>query len=281
MSAHLQEHPEQDLADVAYTLQTGRKRLEYRKAVVCNERGEAMAVLLEGGEQGHLPPNAKPSMVFMFPGVGDHYPDMAADLYRTEATFRDLVDHCCEVLQPVLGLDLREVLFTPGGLSGETRVAVDLKALLKRGEQRPQGRLQETWLAQPAVFVIEYSLAQLLMSWGIQPQAMIGYSVGEFVAAAVAGSLELDDALRLVALRAKLIEDLPGGAMLAVPLSEADAAALLTEGVSIAICNGPKTTVVSGSEEAIVSFEAILAAISPGSGGVSSKEIAVSRTYGA
>ncbi|HEV2682243.1 MAG TPA: SDR family NAD(P)-dependent oxidoreductase, partial [Rhodanobacter sp.] len=202
LSAHLQEHPEQDLADVAYTLQTGRKRLEYRKAVVCNERGEAIAALAQGGEQGHLPPNAKPSVVFMFPGVGDHYPDMAADLYRTEVVFRELVDHCCAVLEPVVGLDLREVLFTPGGLSGEPRAAMDLKALLKRGEQgaRSEGRLQETWLAQPAVFVIEYSLAQLLMSWGIQPQAMIGYSLGEFVAAAVAGSLELEDALRLVAL---------------------------------------------------------------------------------
>ncbi|WP_460930941.1 acyltransferase domain-containing protein, partial [Oleiagrimonas citrea] len=239
LSAHLQAHPEQDLADVAYTLQTGRKRLEFRKAVVCTDRDEAIAALEHEGGQGHLSPNAKPSVVFMFPGVGDHYPDMAADLYRTEPMFRELVDHCCAVLEPELGLDLREELFTPAGLSGEPRAAVDLKALLKRGEQAPEGRLQETWLAQPAVFVIEYSLAQLLMSWGIVPQAMIGYSLGEFVAATVAGSLELGDALRLVALRAKQIEALPGGAMLAVPLSESEVSGLLTEGVSIAICNGP------------------------------------------
>ncbi|HEV2679736.1 MAG TPA: SDR family NAD(P)-dependent oxidoreductase, partial [Rhodanobacter sp.] len=258
--AHLRAHPEQDLADVAYTLQTGRKRLEFRKAVACGNHGEAIAALEQDSGQGHLPPNAKPSVVFMFPGVGDHYQDMAVDLYRTEPVFRDELDYCCERLQPVIGLDLRELLFTQTGRAGTARPVLDLKALLKRGEQGPQAddALQQTWLAQPCVFVIEYCLANLLMSWGIVPQALIGYSLGEYVAATVAGSLALDDALRLVAMRAKLIESLPIGAMLAVSLPEDEVRGLLDDALSVAICNSPKMTVVSGPTVAIEALEARL-----------------------
>jgi len=125
--------------------------------------------------------------------------------------------------------------------------------MLRRGDQGPQAgdKLQQTYLAQPAVFVIEYCLAQLLMSWGIVPKALMGYSLGEYVAATVAGSLTLEDALPLVALRAKLIDGLPTGSMLAVPMSEGEVEELLDERLSIAICNSPKTTIVSGETSAI------------------------------
>src|SRR5262249_39188422 len=153
---------------------------------------------------------------------GDHYTDMAADLYRSEGVFREELDRCCALLEPVIGLDLRTVLFTKAALEGSSRPRVDLQAMLRRGAPGAQetDRLQHAWLAQPAVFVIEYCLARLLMSWGIVPQALIGYSLGEYVAATVAGTLELQDALHLVAQRARLIDSLPAGAMLAVPLSE-------------------------------------------------------------
>ena len=185
---------------------------------------------------------------------------MAAGLYRSEPVFRDEVQRCCRLLQPILGLDLREVLFSTAALQGEQPPVFDLKAMLNRG---PQGsaradRFQQTWISQPAVFVIEYCLARLLMSWGIRPQAVIGYSLGEFVAATVAGSLKLEDALRLVALRARLIDSLPAGAMLAVPLSEAELAPHLSEQLSIAIRNTPRMTVVSGVPEAIEALEARL-----------------------
>jgi acyl transferase domain-containing protein len=217
LGAHLQAHPELNLADVAYTLQTGRQRLEFRKAILCSDQAQAIAALSTGDASrvlsSHLRGTRKRSVVFMFPGVGDHYPDMAAGLYRSEPVFRDEVQRCCTLLQPILGLDLREVLFSTAALQGERRPGFDLKAMLNRGSQVAD-RLQQTSLAQPAVFVIEYCLARLLMSWGVRPQAVIGYSLGEFVAATVAGSLKLEDALRVVALRARLIDSLPAGAML-------------------------------------------------------------------
>ena len=254
LSAHLQAHPELNLADVAYTLQTGRQRLEFRKAVLCGDHPQAIVALSTGDASraptSHLRATGRNRWSSCSRGVGDHYPDMAAGLYRSEPIFRDEVQRCCTLLQPILGLDLREILFSTAVLQGERQPVFDLKVMLDRSSQ-VANLLQQTWASQPAVFVIEYCLAQLLMSWGIRPQAVIGYSLGEFVAATVAGSLKLEDALRLVALRARLIESLPAGAMLAVPLSEPELAPHLSEHLSIAIHNTPRMTVVSGVPEAI------------------------------
>jgi acyl transferase domain-containing protein/acyl carrier protein len=205
-----------------------------------------------------------PRLVFLFPGLGDQRVDMARELYETEEVFREQVDLCAGKLAPWLGADLREVMFAPGAWEASTGAAgPDLRAMLRRSapeavaESPAEARLRRTVFAQPACFVVEYALARLLISWGIEPGAMIGYSVGEYVAACLAGVLSLDDALELVARRAKLIEDLPPGAMLAVPLPEAEIRPLLEEvpGLSLSATNGPYFCVAGGPAEAIEEFD--------------------------
>ena len=124
-------------------LETGRQRLEFRKAILCSDHLQAIAALSTGDASrvlsSHLRGTRKKSVVFMFPGVGDHYPDMAAGLYRSEPVFRDEVQRCCTLLQPILGLDLREVLFSTAALQGERRPGFDLKAMLNRGAQGASG----------------------------------------------------------------------------------------------------------------------------------------------
>src|SRR5262249_44197765 len=161
------------------------------------------------------------------------------------------VDRCCEILEAGLGLDLRKVLFATGRQpqTGEQTQGVDLRKMLQRSSPDTDAacdQLNQTYLAQPAVFVIEYALARLLMTWGLRPQAMIGHSLGEYVAACLAGVFSLEDGLRLVAERARLIEGLPRGAMLAVALSEEELGPYLGPGVSLAAVNGPRFCVLAG-----------------------------------
>jgi phthiocerol/phenolphthiocerol synthesis type-I polyketide synthase E len=201
-------------ADVAFTLHAGRKAFNHRRAVVCRDVADAVAALREGrGATGSVEGGDRPA-VFLFPGLGDHSVDMGRDLYETEPAFAPEVDRCAEILKPHLGIDIREVLFSPGPWTpGDGERKADLRSLLRRGnEPRDEAsrRLDRTEYAQPAVFVVEHALAKLLMSWGIRPQAMIGYSIGEYVAACLSGALSLEDALALVAKRAKLIQELPG-----------------------------------------------------------------------
>ncbi|HYX24301.1 MAG TPA: type I polyketide synthase, partial [Thermoanaerobaculia bacterium] len=232
------ESEDLNLADVAFTLQRGRKAFAKRRAVVCRDRAEAVAALRAGrGARGGFEGSERP-VVFLFPGLGDHAVGMGRGLYESEPVFAAEVDRCAAILAPHLGVDLRDVLFAEPG----PRPASDLRTLLRRNAaplDEAGQRLARTEYAQPAVFVVEYALARLLLSWGVRPQAMIGYSLGEYVAAALAGVLSLEDALALVAGRAKLIQELPAGAMLAVPLPESEVGPLLNEDLSLAATNGP------------------------------------------
>jgi acyl transferase domain-containing protein/acyl carrier protein len=195
--------------------------------------------------------------------LGDQYVNMSLGLYQNEPVFRDHIDQCATVLEQYLGLDIRAVLFAPGegpkaAASPNGHGRVDLRKLLQKTEARPDPateKLNQTWLTQPALFVVEYALAQLLMKWGIQPTAMIGYSIGEFVAACIAGVFSLPDALRLVAGRARFIQDLDPGAMLAVALSEEKTSALLNESLAVAAINGPSLCIVSGPIDEVVALE--------------------------
>jgi acyl transferase domain-containing protein/acyl carrier protein len=246
-----------ELADVALTLQAGRKAFAHRRAVVCRDVADAVSALREKrGVFGVFEGGQRP-VVFLFPGLGDHYVDMGRELYDSEPLFAAEVDRCAEILRPPLGVDVREVLF-----SAEPRAAgpgerrTDLQAMLRRGERSEADlRLDRTEYAHPILFAVEYALAKLLMAWGVRPQAMIGYSLGEYVAACLSGALSLEDALALVARRARLIQELPGGAMLAVPLPESDVRPLLGEGLAIAATNGPHFCVVGGPEQAVVDLE--------------------------
>ncbi|MEA2604415.1 MAG: hypothetical protein QOF89_5407 [Acidobacteriota bacterium] len=252
------ESEELNLADVAFTLQMGRKAFSKRRAVVCRDRAEAVAALREGrGARGSFEGSERP-VVFLFPGLGDHAVGMGRELYDAEPAFAAEIDRCAEILAPHLGVDLRETLFASAPRSGD---GPDLRAMLRRSTaplDETGKRLARTEMAQPAVFIVEYALARLLMSWGVRPQAMIGYSLGEYVAAALAGVLSLEDALALVARRAKLIQELPAGSMLAVPLPESEVRPLLGEGLSLAATNGPHFCVVAGPEVAVAEMESRL-----------------------
>ena len=177
-------------------------------------------------------------VAFLFPGQGSQYPNMGRELYAAEAIFREQIDICSEILKPHLGLDLRHMLYPTAELMEEAR-----------------GRLSDTVLTQPALFSTEYALARLWMSWGVHPQAMIGHSVGEFVAACLAGVFCLEDALSLVAARGRLMQDLPAGAMLSVRLPENEARPLLDGNLSLAAVNSPAQCVIAGPTDAVEALE--------------------------
>jgi acyl transferase domain-containing protein/non-ribosomal peptide synthetase component F/glutamate-1-semialdehyde aminotransferase/thioesterase domain-containing protein/acyl carrier protein len=240
------------LADTAFTLQTGRSAFAHRRIVACQSAAEAAAAL-RAGDPKRAPTHEQrlvaPPVAFMFPGQGAQYPGMGAELYRLEPVFRAEVDRCAEILRPLLRDDLRTLMFGLGapGASGDAAAAA-------------REALTQTRVTQPALFVIEYALAQLWMSWGITPAAMIGHSVGEYVAACLAGVFTLDDALAMVAHRGALVQAQPPGAMLAVRLPEAEVTPLLSGRLAIAAINAPSLCVVSGPHDEIAALEATLKA---------------------
>ncbi len=275
----LEANPSASLADVAFTL-AGRPALPIRRTLVASNREDALTALRARDARrllsslGSVQPVSPKSVAMMFSGLGDHYLDMGLALYQTEPTFRAAVDQCAQILQPHLGLDIRTVIY-PKGTSAQPAGAgapggkLDLKAMLGRGGAAPGApaapdpaaqKLNRTRYTQPALFAVEYALAQLLLEWGLKPAALVGYSLGEYVAACVAGVFSLEDALALVARRALLIDELEAGAMLAVPLPEAEARAVLGPQLSLAAVNGPNLSVVSGPVPAVTALEQQLAA---------------------
>ncbi|AHC27482.1 MULTISPECIES: type I polyketide synthase [Mycobacteriaceae] len=258
---HLEQDLSADLADIAYTLQVGRRRFGHRRAVVCRDRDDAIALLTTADPlrvQGRgAPAELSGGVAFMFPGQGSQYVDMGRGLYESEPLFRETMDACARVLRTETGVDLLGVLY-PGDPDRDSAHA----------------QLSQTAITQPALFAIEYALAQVWMSWGVQPTAMIGHSIGEFVAACVGGTFSRDEALLLVAARARLMGSMPAGAMLGVRAPADLVTAELTPDVAIAAFNGPKHTVVSGPHDAIAGFEARLAAI-----GVAHRRLHTSHAY--
>lgn len=237
---HLKHHPDLNLADVTYTLQVGRQAFNYRQMVIVKDVEDTIKALSDPQRFTHQEFRDRP-VVFMFTGQGAQYVNMAREIYQSEAIFRQVCDRCCELIKPQLGLDLRQLLYP-----------TEAKA-----EQAAQ-QLQQTAITQPALFVVEYALAKLWMSWGIRPEAMIGHSIGEYVAACLAGVFSLEDALSLVVTRGRLMQQQPGGAMLAVGLLLDDVQHLLSEigeKLSIAANNSPGSSVVSGTLEAIERLE--------------------------
>jgi len=226
-----------NLADVAYTYQNGRKIFDWRRMVVCHDIADCASALETLDPRKVLTFFQEPmnrGIVFMFSGQGSQYVNMGLELYRSESTFRAAVDRCAEILRASLSLDLRDILYPDGGNLDEIA-----------------GKLEQTSIAQPALFTVEYALAKLWMSWGINPSAMVGHSIGEYVAACLAGVVSLEDGLSLVATRGRLMQELPGGSMLAVPLAEADIAPFLGNHLSLATVNAPALCVVSGEKEAV------------------------------
>ncbi|MDZ8085083.1 MAG: beta-ketoacyl synthase N-terminal-like domain-containing protein [Nostoc sp. DedQUE12b] len=240
---YLEQNPNISLPDVAYTLQVGRRGFDYRRILVCQGVGDAVKTLTSFDPQriftyqrqsNHCP------VIFMFSGQGAQYANMGRELYETEPTFKKYIDTCAVILQPQLNLDIRHLLFPQ-------------QEQIEAATQQ----LQQTALTQPALFVIEYALAQLFMSWGVLPAAMIGHSIGEYVAATIAGVFSLEDALVIVAKRGQMMQRLASGSMLAIKLPEKDLRLLLesekldNNSLQIAAINSPSSCVVSGTNEAI------------------------------
>jgi acyl transferase domain-containing protein len=247
LSAHLYAHPSLCLADAAYTLQTGRQPFAHRRvALVRGTTAEATDVLAGGGD-GAISAIASATslpVVFLFSGQGTQHVGMGRGLYESEPAFRDNVDHCCALLRDDLGFDLRAMLYPDPGQPTEVEAAAH--------------ELAQTAVAQPALFVVEYALAQLWMSWGVRPAAMAGHSLGEYVAACLAGVFSLNDALHLIAVRGRMMQAMPPGAMLAVHLAETELVDLLRDGLSLAAANGATLSVISGPHESIAGAEKLL-----------------------
>ncbi|MBM0259385.1 type I polyketide synthase, partial [Micromonospora sp. 4G55] len=253
----LDGRPEVDLADVAANL--GRRQpMTHRRFLVAADRADALAALDSPQRQftGTEPGGRRP-LVFAFPGHGAQHVAMGAGLYRAEPTYRAVVDECAELLRGDLGLDLRTLLCP----------APD-------GQERAERLLASPRLVQPALFVTEYALARSLLARGVTPDLMVGHSLGEYVAACLAGVFSLADALRLVSVRGELVERTPAGAMLAVSLPETAVAGLLGEGVSLAAVNAAELCVLSGAPEAIEELRLRLTR-----DGVDCRPLRVSRGY--
>ena len=244
LAGYLEINPAACLPDVAHTLQTGRRAFNHRRFLVLGDADDATRELKKAGSKRlvtALQEFSNPPVGFLFPGQGSQRVNMGIGLYRAERVFQHEVDRCAEILKSSLGVDLREVLYP--------RVE-DL--------EQAEERLSQTMITQPALFVVEYALARLWMEWGIRPQAMFGHSIGEYVAACLAGVLSPEDALQLLAARGRLTQQLPGGAMLAVRLAENEVRSFLGNGLSLAAVNSPQLTVLSGPATAVTNLQAQL-----------------------
>ncbi|MBN8232598.1 amino acid adenylation domain-containing protein, partial [Corallococcus macrosporus] len=241
LAAHLEEQPELSLADAAYTLQTGRQHFAHRRFTVARDGQDALAALSTPERMPTRQQAAgRPPVAFLFSGQGSQYAGMAAHLHRREPVFREHFDRCAERVRALRGVDLR-VLVLEGGAESDAR-------------------LKATEWAQPALFAVEYAMARLLMAWGVRPAVLLGHSLGEYVAACLAGVFSLEDALALVCERGRLMGSLPAGAMSAVPLSEETLTPLLGADLALAAVNAPGRCVVAGPTQAVEAFERTLEA---------------------
>lgn len=244
--AHLRANPDLNIADVAYTLKEGRRGFEKRRVVVAETASEA-ADLLEAGDTRHVFTHERlgdaPEVVFMFPGGGAQYPGMARDLYETEPVFAEYMDRGLDHLQAQLSYDIRALWLPEEGAEAAAEDAL----------KQPSKQL-------PLIAITEYALAQLWMSWGVTPSAMVGHSMGENVAACLAGVMTFENLIDLVLLRGQLFDTVAPGGMLSVSLSRTAIAPYLTDDLDIASVNAPDLTAISGPDHALAELQKKLSA---------------------
>ncbi len=234
---YLNNNPAENINDVAYTLSLGRKEFEWRQFVIVKDWPEAVkdisAVINQESNKAKVSNNDKPQLVFMFPGQGAQYINMGRGLYENEKLFKEIVDKCAEILKPFLELDIRELLYP------------------KLNDDDTAKKLEQTVYTQPALFIIEYALAQLLINRKINPTFMIGHSVGEYVAACISGVFSLEDALYILSIRAKLMQQQLAGSMLSVRTNENEIKQFINDDISLAAVNSPNLIVLSGETDKI------------------------------
>lgn len=238
---YLEENPEVDFSDIAYTLQVGRRTFKHRKMVVCSNREQAIQRLSVAESESVATMSSQkgePHVVFMFPGVGAQYVNMCLELYRNEAEFRQEMDRCFEILLSLTDEDIKGILFP-----------VD-------HPEEVQEKMNLTYITQTVMFIVEYSLAKFIMKLGIHPHALIGYSFGEYTAACLSGVFSLKEALQLIISRGRLLKEIPKGTMLSVPAPADEISPMLNSEslISLAIDNGP-SCVIAGPPEAVKEFE--------------------------
>ncbi|MEO0836191.1 MAG: type I polyketide synthase, partial [Cyanobacteria bacterium J06642_3] len=252
---YLRENPDLNLAEVAYTLQVGRKAFNYRRMVVADDVEEAIEKLTTSSITKHQIGIDRP-ITFMFSGQGSQYVNMARGLYQTEPVFKENCDRCFQILDKYLNVSLKDIIFNEGR-SKETFTPYPLPLTHSTPSHTRTTTINETQYAQPVIFTIEYALAQLWISWGIKPTNAIGHSIGEYAAATLAGVFSLEDALRIVVKRGQLMQQCPTGAMLSVAMSADNAVSIIGESreLSLAAINTPELCVISGTENAIAKLE--------------------------
>nr|AAT70108.1 CurM [Lyngbya majuscula] len=268
---HWETYPELAISDVCYTANTGRAQFNHRLAVIASGSEELTQKLRQhtAGEEvvgvfsGKVPNSGSESKVaFLFTGQGSQYLNMGRQLYETQPTFRQALDTCDHILRPYLDNPLLEILYP------------------QDAQKSNDSPLDQTGYTQPALFSIEYALLKLWESWGIKPNVVMGHSVGEYVAATVAGVFSLEDGLKLIAARGRLMQGLPaGGEMVSVMASESKVletlkAMSLEDKVAIAAINGPESIVISGEAEAIRAMATHLESV-----GIKTKQLQVSHAF--
>ncbi|MFC9433630.1 SDR family NAD(P)-dependent oxidoreductase [Nocardia sp. NPDC057030] len=258
ISEYLRSHPRLAPADVAATLQTGRDAMPCRTAIPFRSLLDAAEALDEVGRRvpvATVPRGPRPTVRFVLPGTGDQFAGMGRDLYRSHRVFRSAIDQCAEIAAESLGMDLRTALY-----SDAAPAASDPFAALRSGATAAGELVTRIDLAHAVVFALSYAAARMWQSYGVEPSGLLGYSLGEYSAACVAGVFPVEVALPLVVRRAQLVAEAEAGAMLTVAAPADRVAEYLGPHLSRAAINSPNTIVVAGTEEAIAGLEQRLAA---------------------
>ncbi|MBN2441954.1 MAG: acyltransferase domain-containing protein [Spirochaetales bacterium] len=235
---YCKENPNTTIADIAFSINTGRKHLKHHRMTVCSDLNDLINTLEIRNPKRVLTyfgESRNKSVYFMFPGQGSQYRKMAYELYISEPYFTESVDYCCEFIKKQYNIDIFNLIYDEADIANKSN-----------GNQ-----INKTAFTQPALFIIEYALAKLLIKWGIRPHGMIGHGVGEYVCACISGVLKIEDALKLMTIRGRLMQELPSGEMVAIHLSAQQINPYLNKFVSIAAKNTPALTVISGSTGSI------------------------------
>jgi acyl transferase domain-containing protein len=271
----LASHPKLSLADICFTANIGRSHFDYRLAIVSKSATQLQEQLkafiaqteTSGLAKGQVLGNKQRQMAFLFTGQGSQYVGMGRQLYETQPIFRQVLDKCAEILRPYLEIPLLDILYPSQEAENPQSKIENL-----------QLKIDDTAYTQPALFALEYALFQLWKSWGVEPAVVMGHSVGEYVAACVAGVFSLEAGLKLIAARGRLMQALPQNgemvAVLAEPAQVAVALAPYAQQVAIAAVNGPKSLVLSGEKQAVRAVCATLVAQ-----GVKTKALQVSHAF--